>query len=241
MPPNVGAFHLIFMICKYPLPHLTEVMPRPTSIYFQPASKSRNHPQSNVFLREILGKGAIRSVPPACVFPGLTIQLITFRTSCSQPAWSLFCYKSEVNRFYSSFKSVTKATVLISIINIHNSSSPAWQASWATLHKNWTLGIFMSCVLRSLVVWSWALKTCRRLTTWPLIGNWISYQNNQTHLSSLRSAYFYLQNYKILKVSLSPESCLHHILRETKHTKSSMPTRAWFLVRTSTGPVPGRL
>lgn len=128
------------------------------------------------------GRGAIRSVPPACVFPGLTIQLITFRTSCSQPAWSLFCYKSEVNRFYSSYKSVTKATVLISIINIHNSSSPAWQASWATLHKNWTLGIFMSCVLRSLVVWSWTLKTCRRLPGHPQETKLVTRTNTHIYL-----------------------------------------------------------
>lgn len=125
MPPNMGALRPTFRICKYPLPHLTKAMPLPTLIHFQLANKNRNHPQSNAFLWEILGKGAIGSVRPACVFRGLTIQLITFRTSCSQPAWSLFCYKPEVNRFYSSYKSVTKATVLISIINIHNSSSPA--------------------------------------------------------------------------------------------------------------------
>lgn len=110
------------------------------------------------------GKGAIRSAPPRCIFLGLTIQLITLRTPCPKPAWSLFCYKPEVNRFYSSYKSVTKATVLISIINIHNSSSPAWQASWATPHK-WTLGILMSCLLRSLVLRSWAIKTRGRQGT----------------------------------------------------------------------------
>lgn len=152
MPPYTGALLLTFMICKYPIPHLTEAMPLLTSIHSQLANKNRNHPQSNVSLWEILGKGAVGSVPPACIFPGLTIQLITFGTSCSQPAWSLFCYKPEVNRFYSSYKSVTKATVLISVINIHNSSSPAWQASWATLRKNSTLGIFLSCLLRSLVL-----------------------------------------------------------------------------------------
>lgn len=36
-----------------------------------------------------------------------------------------FCYNLEANRFYSSYKAVTKATVLISVIKIHNSSSPA--------------------------------------------------------------------------------------------------------------------
>lgn len=159
MPSNVGALRLILMSYKYSIPHLTKAIPLPTSAHFQLANNDRNHPQNNVSLWEILGKGAIGSVPPVCLFPGLTIQLITFRTSCSQPAWSLLCYKPEVNRFYSSYKSVTKATVLISIINIHNSSSPAWQASWATLYTNWTLGIFMSCFLRSLVLWSWACKT----------------------------------------------------------------------------------
>lgn len=131
MPPNMGAL-LTFMTCKYSLSQLIEAVPLLTSIHIQPANMNRNHPQSNVSLWETLGK----RVQQGQCLPGLTIQLITFRTSCSRPACSLFCYKPEVNRFYSSYKSVTKATVLISIINIHNSSSPAGQGSWATLHKN---------------------------------------------------------------------------------------------------------
>lgn len=156
------------------------------------------------------GRGATGSVYPVCIFLGLTL-----RTPCSQPAWSLLCYKPEVNRFYSSYKPVTKATVLISIINIHNSSSPAWQASWAILYKSWTLGIFMSCLQRSLVLWT--LKTQvlnKRLdATWPPTGNWISDRNNWTHLPFLQSTDFYFQNSKILELPHSPESCLGYILR----------------------------
>ena len=100
------------------------------------------------------GRGVIGSVSPVCILLGLIL-----RTPCSQPAWSLFCYKPEVNRFYSSYKPVTKVTVLISIINIHNSSSSVWQASWAILHKSWTLGIFMSCLQRSLVLWTLETST----------------------------------------------------------------------------------
>lgn len=155
---------LTFLIRKWPLPHLTTNQTSANLNSFSIGKWNQKPPS--------WGRGAIGSVLLTRI--GLITQLVTLRTPCSQPAWSLFCYKPEVNRFYSSYKSVTKATVLISIINIHNSSTPA-QASWAVLHKNWTLGIFMSCLLRSLVLWSWVLKTQapnKELeTTWPPTGN----------------------------------------------------------------------
>lgn len=135
VPHNTDAPLLTRMIWKQPLPHLAESRAcanlNPTT-----GKQGENHPQRNTSLWETLGKRCHRVSPPGLLLLGLTIQFLTLRTPCSQPAWSLFCYKREVNRFYSSYKSVTKATVLISIINIHNSSNPARQANWAALQKN---------------------------------------------------------------------------------------------------------
>lgn len=157
--PTYVLFRLpTFVICKplwfVNILYLTIVKtkPLPTSIHSQLAKKNKNHPQRNVSLWEILGKGCNRVSPSSVHFPWTCNTFVTLRTPCSQPAWCLFCYRSEVNRFYSSYKPVTKATVLISIINIHNSSSPAWEASWAILYKRWILRIFMSCLQRSLVL-----------------------------------------------------------------------------------------
>lgn len=202
-------------------PSHLQAKPLPTSIHSQLANETRNHPSR--------GRGAIGSVLLTRIFLGLIIQLVTLRTPCSQPAWSLFCYKPEVNRFYSSYKSVTKATVLISIINIHNSSTPAWQASWAALHKNWTLGIFMSCLLRSQVLWSWALKAQapnKELeATWPPTGNSVTRTTEhichlyEAPISTCEAAKFWRSPFP-----LNPDEVT--FFREMSHTKSSVPTRA---------------
>ena len=183
------------------------------------------------------GRGVIGSVCPVCILLGLTL-----RTPCSQPAWSLFCYKPEVNRFYSSYKPVTKVTVLISIINIHNSSSSVWQASWAILHKSWTLGIFLLCLQRCLVLWTLETRMYWRLdTTWPPIGNWISYGNKWTFATSTKHRLL------LLKLKNSGGLPFPWILPGLP-TIEKQPTQNFqcqpeskFLITASTGPAPWRL
>lgn len=98
-------------------------------------------------------RGVVRSAPPGFVFSWTQPTAYYSENMMSPINLVSFCYNPEANRFYSSYKAVTKATVLISVIKIHNSSSPAQQASWVTLYitsQHWE----SSCLVLML-----ALKT----------------------------------------------------------------------------------
>lgn len=122
------------MICKHPLPHLTKSQAFANLNSFQLASKNRNYPQGSFPLGNP-GEGVQQGHSFPHVFSlDLQYSLLHFEHHVLNQL-GLFCYKPEVNRFYSSSKSVTRDTAMISLINIHNSSSPALQANWATLHE----------------------------------------------------------------------------------------------------------
>lgn len=150
-------------------------------------------------------KGCHRSAPAGCIFLELTIQLITLRTPCPQIHLVFFCYGSEINRFYSSYKSVTKATVLMSIINIPNSSSP---------QQDQPAGL-LPWKLRSLVLRSWAPNTHvlneTLSTTWPLRTKFLKQELILQHICHLYKAPIPVSS-KILKISLLSEACLNHVL-----------------------------